>query len=709
MLNGQLIQRLNWLLIFCAVATIFPGCVKDSRTSGDQTNRLSLASSPYLREHADNPVAWYEWGEEALNKAKAENKPLIISIGYSSCHWCHVMERETFMDTAVARIMNSDFVCIKVDREERPDIDKVYISAAQLMSDNVGWPLNAFATSDGKAFYAVTYSPKDRWTEILARASDAYKSDYDNLLRQAESVMKGVKTTGLDPVPVSDNVDRMESYRDAMIGWESFYDMKSGGIRGAPKFPMPVVWETVLQDYYLTANNKSLAAVKVTLDEMAKGGIFDQVGGGFARYSTDETWKVPHFEKMLYDNAQLVSLYAHGFQQTRDPGYSEVLGRTLDFVQREMTDQKGGFYSSINADSEGEEGKYYVWSKSEFDKVLNQPTADLAADYYHVSDAGNWDNGKNILFHTLSDEDFASTHKMPVDDWKKMLTQARHDLLSARSKRVRPTTDDKILTSWNALMLNGLIDAFFATGNQSYLASALKNADFLERKMMRDSGGVWRNYISQKASVEGFLDDYAFLAKAYIHLYEATFDIHWLQKARELADYALLHFRDNSSGLFFYSSDLSGDAVARTIELTDDVMPSSNSVMAAVLLRLGTYFDETRYQMLGETLLNKISGQKQMSGPYFANWMALKGLMAVGPYEVAVMGENAKAMTREIFGYYLPTSMLMGGIQENLPLLEGKRVKNETIIYVCRDKVCKLPARDVKAALRQMVTRDVQQ
>ena len=701
MSTKQIIQPIG----LCLLAFMFTKCGTQRGANEDEThlNRLASANSPYLKEHSDNPVDWYEWGTEALEKAKNEQKPLIISVGYASCHWCHVMEKESFMDTSVARIMNENFVSIKVDREERPDIDQIYMNAAQLISGNGGWPLNAFALPDGKPFYVATYFPKEQWVKVLQQILNAYKKDSDNVVRQAEALTKGIQN--YEVITITEDIQKsydQKAYLDIFSKWQSSFDFTSGGLTGFPKFPMPAIWEFVLQDYHLTGNRKAMEVVVATLDEMAKGGLYDQLGGGFARYSTDSIWKVPHFEKMVYDNGQLVSLYAHAYQHTGNSVYAEVIHETLDFIEREMTSPEGGFYSSLNADSEGEEGKFYVWTKSEIESLLDRKTADLIIDYYNISDSGNWENQKNILYRKNTDDDFARKHSMATDAWKKILREARKTILSERNKRVHPSLDNKILTSWNALMLNGYVDAYFATGHPAYLEIALKNASFLENEMIRDKGRLWRNFMEGKTSIDAFLDDYALLAKAYIHLYEATFDIHWLEEARTITEYAVNHFRDRQSGLFYYTSDESEYLIARKMELTDHVIPSSNSIIAEVLFRLGEYYDQDSYRAMSKSMLNQVAPDLAWNGPYYAHWASLAGMIVYQPSEVAVMGEGAIEMSRKLQQHYLPTSIFMGGNTENLPLLKSKLVKGRTIIYVCRNKVCKLPVEDVAKALEQL-------
>lgn len=694
------------MIALCLQFIILTNCGNRAteKENKDPLNRLAHAGSPYLREHADNPVDWYEWGPEALEKAKKENKPLIISIGYSSCHWCHVMEEESFMDTAVARIMNEHFVSIKIDREERPDIDQIYLNAAQLISGSGGWPLNAFTLPDGKPFYAATYFPKDQWLRILHQIVDAFKKENANVIKQAEALTKGVQTYELITTPV-DSATKIEQkiYLDIFNGWSSYLDYESGGLNGAPKFPMPVNWEFLLQYHFLTGNKKALNIVTTTLDHMAQGGIYDQLGGGFSRYSTDSQWRAPHFEKMLYDNGQLVSLYAHAYQVTKKPLYAEVIAETLGFIEREMTTPEGGFYSSLNADSEGEEGKFYIWTKAEINNILDSKTAELLSNYYQVSDSGNWESRKNILYRKIASHEFARKNNITTNEWDRILKDAQKKLILARSKRVRPSTDDKILTSWNALMLIGYTDAYVATRDQRYLKTALNNARFLEENMIRSDGALWRNYKDGKAGIEAFLDDYALLAKAFIHLYQVTFDIHWLEKARSLSDFSIEHFLDKKTGMFYYTSDVSKDLIARKMELTDNVIPSSNSILAEVLFYLGEYYQKNSYTEMSKVMLNQVfKDLSASSGLFYANWARHVGTLVFRPYEVAVLGEHALEKSIQLQQHYNPLTIFMGGNKEDLPLLENKYVEGKTIIYVCRNRVCKLPVQDVEEAMEQL-------
>jgi uncharacterized protein len=687
-----------------SLALLFLLAQCESKKNTEQSfNRLAHASSPYLKEHADNPVDWYEWGPEALEKAKNERKPLIVSVGYASCHWCHVMEEESFMDTTVARIMNENFVSIKVDREERPDIDQIYLHAAQLISGNAGWPLNAFALPDGKPFYVATYFPKEQWIKVLTQILDTYKNDYNKVVLQADAITRNIQATDLISVPKNNQINfTKKNYQEIFSSWQPEIDFENGGLTGSQKFPMPVIWENLLQHHYLTGEKKSLEAVTRTLDKMASGGIYDHLAGGFVRYATDTEWKVPHFEKMLYDNAQLISLYSHAYQVTHSSNYEKIIQETLSFVQQELTSPDRGFHSSINADSEGEEGKFYVWTKSELENLLDDNSTPIFFDYYNITDKGNWEDGKNILYRTSTDEEFARKHSMSIAELDQTISSSRKIVLKARNKRIHPTRDDKILTGWNALMLTGCIHAYQALNKNEYLEIALSNARFIEKKGIRKDGGLWRNLQGSTGSIDAFLDDYALLAKAYLNLYQVTFDVHWLELSRSLTDYTVTHFYDEKTGMFFYTSDQSDQLVVRKIELDDNVIPSSNSVMADALFQLGEYYDNENYKAMSNAMIAQMTQNPSTLDPFHANWTRISGIVAYQPFEVAVMGDDALKESHELQQHYLPTSIFMGGTQENLPLLENKLVTDKTMIYVCRDKVCKLPVQEVEKAITQL-------
>ncbi|OIP82682.1 MAG: hypothetical protein AUK44_07135 [Porphyromonadaceae bacterium CG2_30_38_12] len=661
-------------------------------------NQLQNSNSPYLRQHASNPVDWCEWSEEALAKAKAENKPLIVSIGYAACHWCHVMAHESFSNETVARYMNQHFVCIKIDREVRPDIDQIYMDAAHLMTGRGGWPLNAVTLPDGRPFFVGTYFPVGQWLDVLTQLHQAYEHNYPKVLAAAQSVTQGLQTSPL--AELADNESFTSThYEQAFKQHIQAIDFKWGGYQKAPKFMMPVGLEFLLQYHYFTDSAQAAEALHVTLMRMAQGGVNDHVGGGFSRYSTDERWLVPHFEKMLYDNAQLVSLYSKAYCHTKNTYFKEIVQKTIAFLEREMHDPNGGFYSSIDADSEHEEGKFYVWTKNEFAKAIGAEDATLMADFFHVTEAGNWEQGKNILHCTQTRESFAEEHGISKTNFTRWYYEAEYKLFVKRNKRVKPGIDNKILCSWNALMLSAYCDAFKATQRTIYMQSAINLAIFLTSNTMQSSGSLQHVYTTEKVSVEAFLDDYALLAQSLIDLYEITLVIHWLEKAHALVEYAELHFLNEKKTMFYYTSDTGENLIARKYELSDNVIPASNSVMADVLLRLDSLLEKPAYKQLAQSMLQHVLVDVQQHGVYYANWAKVLGRFVYPTIDVAVMGENALSTMHQTQQTYLPTSIFSGGMEENLPILKNRLVKNKTLLYVCKDKVCLKPVTNSIAAV----------
>ena len=671
------------------------------------TNELIHESSPYLLEHAHNPVNWYPWGQKSMDKAKRENKLLIISIGYAACHWCHVMERETYEDTAVARLMNKYFVTIKVDREERPDIDQVYMTAAQLITGSGGWPLNVLALPNGKPFYAGTYFPKKEWIKMLNFYVSLNKKSPDELAKQALAVTNGIRSAETISFKAKDASFTMNDLNLQFKNMKSGIDFKKGGFDRAPKFPMPVGWEYLLQYYKLSHNENALKAVRTTLDHMAAGGIYDQLGGGFARYSTDADWHVPHFEKMLYDNAQLVSLYTHAWQLTKDPLYKQVVYQTLAFISKELTSLQGGFYSSLDADSQGEEGKYYVWTAAGIDSILGSD-APLFKAYYNITNSGNYEHGKNILFKTETDNVIDKKYNLSVIALQQKIAIEKEKVFAARTKRIRPGLDDKILTSWNALMLKAYAQAYRAFGDEKFLTAAINDASFIERHAIRTNGEIARNYKNGHSSVNGLLDDYAFTISAFIELYQATFDEKWLIEANKLTGYTLngytlKHFYDAKSGMFFYTNNEHANLISRKMELADNVIPSSNSQMGINLFELGQYFYKDDYISRAKQMLENVKDDLTKNISFYANWGLLEEAFVSPPYEVAIVGDQYSAMRAKIDQNYLPGVLLSGGRNEGrLKLLEDKLVKGQTTIYVCKDKSCKKPVNKVAKALEQL-------
>ena len=696
----------NLLFLFTLVSILSCKMTSSQSQNVEYSNHLANESSPYLLQHAKNPVDWYPWGDEALAKAKVENKLMIISVGYAACHWCHVMEHESFEDSTVAAIMNEHFVAIKVDREERPDVDDVYMTACHLASGrSCGWPLNAFALPDGRPVWAGTYSPKKQWLEILTYFNKLYKEEPEKLETYAQQLMDGIKGNEQVLFNDSDQVFTEDKLQDITKNFLSNIDFKKGGREGAPKFPMPNNYQFLLSQYFYTKDAKVLEAVTTTLDNMANGGIYDHLGGGFARYSTDADWKVPHFEKMLYDNGQLVSLYANAFMVTKNPLYQEVVEGTLTYIKREMTDKSGGFYSSLDADSEGVEGKFYVWTKEEIEAVLQDEfQTKLFADYYEVSKKGNWEH-TNVLYRKKAVADIAKRWNQTEEAVNKSIKDAKEKLFAARAKRIRPELDDKVLTSWNALMLKGYVDAYRALGKEEYLNAALTNARFINTQMLQADNRLNRNYKDGKSVINAFLDDYALTAEAFIALYQVTFDEQWLKKADDLCNYALLNFFDSKSGMFNYTSNLDPPLIARKKEISDNVIPASNSTMAKNLYTLGLYLYNQDFLKVSKQMMQNMEEQvtKTPQPNFYSNWCSLYSQLVHPPYEVAVVGTDFTKSHQALYSQYLPNAILLGGATEgSLELLQEKLQEGETFIYVCQNKVCKFPVQTAEEAIPLM-------
>ena len=666
------------------------------------TNDLINESSPYLLQHAHNPVNWYPWGDTAMQKAKAENKMLIISIGYAACHWCHVMEHESFEDTDVAKIMNEHFICIKVDREERPDVDQVYMTAAQLITGRGGWPLNALALADGRPFYAGTYFPKNNWIQLLEYFIDLKKKNPISLQKSAEQVTTGIHAAEQVSFKQTEKKFSLTGLDNLFSRMKADIDFNKGGASRAPKFPMPSVWAYLLHYNYLSKNEDALKAVTVTLDNMALGGIYDHLQGGFARYSTDANWHVPHFEKMLYDNSQLVSLYAQAYQLTKNPLYKKVVYETLAFVEHELTSPEGAFYSSLDADSEGEEGKYYVWTKAEVDKALGND-AGIFSTYYNITADGNWEHGNSILLRNETENEIAKQFDLTVTELNKMIDAAKVKLMKIREAKVKPGLDDKVLSSWNALMLQGYAKAYRVFGDEAFLSKAITNANFLLQAAIEADGEMTRNYKKGKSSINALLDDYAFTIAAFIELYQATFNKKWLMEANKITGYVLQHFFDPATKMFFYSHNRYANLIARKMEIPDNVIPSSNSEMAKNLFLLGHFLGKDDYIKMAKQMLVNVAEDMQRNIYFYSNWGILQAWLTAPLYEVAIMGHDFKNKRQEFDDHYLPDVIFLGGETEGkLALLENKLVAERTVIYVCRDKSCELPVMEVKMALGQI-------
>ena len=668
-------------------------------------NRLARESSPYLLQHAHNPVHWEPWGSEALNRAAAEDKPIIVSIGYSACHWCHVMERECFENEEVAALMNNNYVCIKVDREERPDVDAIYMDALHAMGLQGGWPLNVFLTSGAKPFYGGTYFPRKQWMDVVAQIATAYAQQKDQVLESAESFTEHIARSDSQKYQLqgSETDYSTDELQGIFTKLASQFDTGLGGMqRESNKFPMPSIYLFLLRYWQQTHDGAALQQAKLTLDRMALGGIYDQLGGGFSRYSTDPEWLAPHFEKMLYDNGQLVSLYSEAFAATKDVLYRDIVYQTIGFVERELTSPEGGFYSALDADSEGEEGKFYVWTKTEMDRVLG-PGNILFCEYYGITEEGNWEHGNNILHPVLRTEEFARKKGVSTEEINKIVSGGKQKLLAAREHRIRPGLDDKILCSWNGLMLKGLADAYRVFGEARFLELALQNAHFLQANM-RLGGQLWHSYKNSKATIQGYLEDYAFVADAYITLYQATFDRQWLAAADELAGYSIRNFYDAEEELFFFTDVTAEKLIARKKELFDNVIPASNSAMAKNLYWLGILLDKPDYRQIADRMLAKVKQLILTDGQYLTNWAILFASHTQPTAEIVVVGPDAERFRREIEQAYYPNKVLLGTTtNSNLPLFENRvAINGQTTVYVCFNKSCRLPVHSVAEVLAQM-------
>jgi len=683
-------------------------------------NRLADTISPYLLQHANNPVNWYPWGNEALQKATDENKLILVSIGYSACHWCHVMEKESFEDEKVAAVMNEYFICIKVDREERPDVDQVYMSAVQLMNGRGGWPLNCICLPDQRPIYGGTYFRKNDWTSLLFNLADFYKQKPAEAIAYAERLTEGIQqyeSVTFVKEPSHYTYNNLELIID---NWKKYFDKVEGGLGQAPKFPMPNNWQCLMRYAHLAKDENLAAAVRLTLDKMAFGGIYDHVGGGFARYSVDRHWHVPHFEKMLYDNTQLISLYAEAYSWNRNPLYQQIAAETIAFSLRELTSPEFGFYSALDADSEGKEGKYYIFTYTEIVEILGED-AGIFCIYYHITETGNWEEEQsNILFRKESDAQLAGKLGLTVDVLLEKISLLRRMVFEARSKRIRPGLDNKILASWNGLMLKGLCDAYRAFNSPCYLDLALKNAAFILNNLINDDYRLNRVYNSRGQQLKdgssgyaspfldgqdgalAFLDDYANVIDGFIALYETTFDETWLAHATKLTDQAVTRYYDGKQGIFFYTADDDGQLIARKAELTDGVIPASNSVMARNLKKLGVLFDNEYYTEISAQLLRNIFPLLSKYPSSYSNWIALLLEEVFGSYEIAVTGEGFENLKKEIENYYIPNKIMLGGKKGSLPLLHDK-LGDIDCIYICKDKSCSLPAFTVEEALKQIL------
>jgi uncharacterized protein YyaL (SSP411 family) len=672
------------------------------KNHSSRQNQLISETSPYLLQHANNPVNWHPWSDLALDKAHAENKLIIVSIGYSACHWCHVMEKESFEDEEVAHVMNNHYVSIKVDREERPDIDQIYMNAIQLLSGQGGWPLNCIALPDGSPVYSGTYFPKQQWLQVLETLATMWHNEPKKLLDQAEQLKQGITETELITEPKEPEAFDKQELVNAVNQWKYKFDRHHGGEDYAPKFPMPDNHQFLMQYAKLENDHDTLNHVLFTLGKMADGGIYDHLRGGFARYSVDKSWFVPHFEKMLYDNAQLVSLYSRAFQLTKDEAFRNVAYETLEFVSRELTSPDGGFYSSLDADSEGVEGKYYVWKLSEIQEILAND-AGLFCDYYGITETGNWEHGKNILNVNKSFDELQEKHGISSSDARGILETCRKKLFEQQNKRVPPQLDDKIITSWNALMMKGFLDAYIVFKEEQFLDKALQNANFIKKNLLKPNHRLDRTFKNDQSKINAFLDDYSFLIDAFISMYQATFDEEWLHLAHNLVESTKKHFYDPTSGMFYYTSDEDRALVARKMELGDNVIASSNSSMAKNLFAIGTILENNVFIVQSKQMLTNVADQVYRYPKYYSNWGVLLLWHTYPYYEVAISGNNAREKQREWNEFFIPNHLVITSDKPSgLPLLKDRWQHDTTNIYVCRNNTCHLPVTDVSKAVEKI-------
>lgn len=698
------------------------------------TNKLINETSPYLLQHAHNPVNWFPWGEEALQLAKEQDKPILVSIGYAACHWCHVMERESFEDETTAALMNEQFINIKIDREERPDLDHIYMDAVQAMTGSGGWPLNVFLTPDARPFYGGTYFPPKRafnrasWQEVLQGIVQAFKERRDEINTQADNLTAHIvqsNSFGLQKSRGTEAVFTLEKLDETAGNILKSADTEWGGFGKAPKFPQTFSIQYLLryaytrhiqQHTYDAAKNKiefisgsaeesAFVQSLLSLDKMIEGGIYDQLGGGFARYSTDAEWLAPHFEKMLYDNALLVIVLSEAYQFTKKERYREVIEETIAFAERELMHPQHGFYSALDADSEGVEGKFYVWQKSEIDELLGKD-ADLFCEYYDVTNQGNWE-GENILRVKKPLPEFAEQKNMSVAELQVFLQKTKGKLLDHRAQRIRPSLDDKIILGWNALMNTACSKAFEATGNERYRHIAIANMQFLLAKFRSGKTAMYHTWKNNVAKYPAFLDDYAFLVQALMQLYEVTTDQGWLMEAKEITGHVLQHFSEKGTGFFYYTSDEQADVIVRKKEIYDGAVPSGNSVMAWNLWRLSVFFDEPGWKERSMELVSSLVPMIVRYPTSFGVWNGLLMEMINGTDEIAVIGVNAYEIHRKILQEFLPHRVLMTALQEDdkFPVLKNKKATDPASIYLCRNFSCLEPVNTFSALMSLIYNR----
>ena len=669
-------------------------------------NELYLETSPYLLQHANNPVHWKAWNANSLALAKKENKLILISIGYSACHWCHVMEHESFENEEVALVMNSNFISIKIDREERPDIDSVYMKAVQIMTGHGGWPMNVVALPDGRPIWGGTYFRKNDWINSLERLQEIYIQNPETILDYAEKLNDGMQSMRIISKNDLKRDFNFEILETLVEKWQKSFDWEYGGMARAPKFMMPTNYEFLLRYGYQTKNQKLLDFVNLTLTKMAYGGLFDTIDGGFSRYSVDVKWHVPHFEKMLYDNGQLVSLYANAFKLTGNKLYQEVIEKTLKFVEKEWLTEYGSFYSALDADSLNaennlEEGAFYVWTKSELLQLL-QDDFELFSIVFNVNDFGFWEHENYVLIQNQTLFAIALQENIPLETLEKKKKYWEQILYTEREKRSKPRLDDKCLTSWNAMMLKGFVEAYKAIGNKKYLEIALQNANFIVKNILSTVGDLKHSYKNGKATINGFLEDYAHVIDAFVSLYEVTFDEKWLQKAKQLTDYTFDNFYDKKAQFFSFTSHQDEPLIVSHFEIEDNVIPASNSVMASILFKLSIYYNNSYYEKVCQEMVQNIIPTVDYPSAY-SNWLSALLNFSEQNKELAICGNYALNYSEKINHYYLPNVVIAGTtLISTLPFLEDRFSEKETLFYLCQNKTCNIPSGDFEEIIKEI-------
>jgi uncharacterized protein YyaL (SSP411 family) len=657
------------------------------------TNDLIYESSPYLKQHANNPVNWKTWNKKTLNEAIEQDKLLIISVGYATCHWCHVMEKESFENEEVAAIMNKHFVCIKVDREERPDLDNIYMDVVQKMTGQGGWPMNVIALPDGRPIYGGTYFRKAEWTSMLRQIAGIYQDDKTKCLDYAQKI-----TASIQPIIQAPSDEIKINKAIIQEKWLDSSDKKWGGNQGAPKFPMPNLQLYFLNEAYRTEDENLINQININLQRMEQGGIYDHIEGGFSRYAVDEYWHVPHFEKMLYDNAQLLSLYAKAFQYNSNKRHLKTINGIIDWLNNEMLAENGAFYSAMDADSEGVEGKYFVWSLSEI-KTLLPEDWEIYKAYYQIKANGNWE-GTNVLFEEDNKTEICKGFGITNDQLEERINHCNEKLFKERSKREKPITDDKHLCAWNALLLKGLIDAQYILKNEDLDASISALIKFINEEFITEDGQIKRTINQKGESINGFLDDYAFTIDALIATYEYTADIELLDKAKSLTSYVIDHFSSKDQSLFFYNED--NNLITRPIELEDNVIPSSNSQMAINLFKLGNIYGEEEWIQQAKKMLSQVSNKLEQYPNYHSNWLKLIDLLE-NNYQLVICSKNAQAISRRIKAEYPKPIIIcpMIGVSD-ISIAKNRWIEDKEQLYLCKDQTCLLPADNIQDILDKL-------